>query len=82
MNAKTSQAYNTDEDEVTSRKMEQCEKLLKENAEKKSTQKPSNSNRHLTVQPWIQDLSTEEAEDVIVKIKNHKAPGKDTICAE
>jgi hypothetical protein len=33
MYAKISQANNTDKDEVTSRRMEQCEKLLKENAE-------------------------------------------------
>ena len=35
MYVKTSQANNTDEDEVTSRRMDQCEKLLKENAEEK-----------------------------------------------
>jgi len=35
MYAKTSEANNTDEDEVTSRRMENSEELLKENAGKK-----------------------------------------------
>jgi hypothetical protein len=35
MHAKTSQASNTNEDEVTNRRMEHSEELLKETAEKK-----------------------------------------------
>jgi hypothetical protein len=37
---------------------------------------------HLTVQPWTEDLSMDEEKDVIVKLKNHKAPGEDTISTE
>jgi hypothetical protein len=57
------------------------EELLKETAEKKVSKNQAKV-RHLTVQPWTEHLSMEEAEDVIVNLKNHKPPGEDTICTE
>jgi hypothetical protein len=60
-----------DEDEVTSRRMEHSTELL---CREKYIQKPNKSNRHLTVQPWIQCLAMEEAEDVIVKLRKSQGP--------
>jgi hypothetical protein len=47
-----------------------------------NTERLSENNKHLTAQPWIEYPTVEEVEDAILKLKNNKDLGEDSITAE